>query len=415
MKATLWIELGQNRSAFAIENEKAKSLQYVDLTGGYGMVQVPFKIAYLDHEEDVLCGEEALAFGPAVWAGESVQTTYDFLHKCITKIAQQYHDLKITSIALINAAEFTWYHCDGVQAQLTKTQYTEVQWISMKEAFVGYGYQKQLHDATFVYFNGSWSACFDFREQDILKETVREVNKNSIALDAIDKFYLSRLKEEHEKIYGLEIDIQSLMRTYEDQKLLLYRQIQQRQDVHLYTSIQYPPKKITIKYADFDMFFKQWLSESLHMLKIQNDTIWIGGGYNQECFWKQLLAEYKGDYDEHMLIKGAIAFVEYRKTHKKDLCTTTKTHWGYAILDHNNHRVPFILPGEKYQNPYIIDIVLTNYQRSVPFLQLDEKLNEKHLFNLYIHPENATTHIEITLEISIEGQIEEVKYEYRTL
>jgi len=51
----------------------------------------------------------------------------------------------------------------------------------------------------------------------------------------------------------------------------------------------------------------------------------------------------------------------------------------------------------------------------VPFVQLDQELNERHLFNLYIHPENATTHIEITLEISIEGQIEEVKYEYRTL
>jgi hypothetical protein len=415
MKATLWIELGENRSAFAIENEKVKSLYYVDLTGGYGMIQIPFKIAYLDHEEDVLCGEEAVSFGHAVWAGESVQTTYDFLHKCIRKIAQQYHDLKITSIVLINAVEFTSYHCDAVQAQLTKTQYADVQWISMKEAFVGYGYQKQVHESSFIYFNGSWSAWFEFRYQDILKETVREVNKNSIALEAIDKFYLSKLKEEHEKIYGSEIDMQAIMRTYEDQKLLLYRQIQQCQNVHLYTSIQYPPKKITLKYVDFDMFFKQWLERSLQMFIIQHENIWIGGGYNQECFWKQLLSEQNYQYDEHMLIKGAIAFLEFRKAHKKDLCTTTKTHWGYAIIDHNNNQVPFIFPGEKYQNPYIIDVVLTNYQRSVPFVHLDQEMNENHLFNLYIYPENATTHIEITLEISIEGQIEEVKYEYRTL
>ena len=415
MDATLWIELGENRCAFAIEDVEEMTLQYIDLTGGYGVMQVPFKIAYLEDEKDVLCGEEAEAFGHAIWAGESIHSTFDFLNKCMGKIENQYHSYTIRNVVLINAINFETNSCDVLEKMLAARRKFDIIWISVKEAFVGYGYREKIHEGTCIYLNESWSEQLFFRYEDLLREIISENKRKQIALQDIDRYYLNQLKEKHKNIYGKEVDIDAIRRTFGEQKLILYRQMQRAEDVNLYTSIEYPPQKITFSYTSFKTYFDRWLSLNSALIEVSGQKIWVSGGYNKEVYWRHLFKGYSYEYDEHMLIKGAKTFLDFRQEHNKGLCTKTKTQWGYAIIDDKKRRIPFILPGEEYQKEYVINILLTNFECKVPFLFLDQDMTEKHLFNLYIHPENERTQIEISLKISIEGQIEEVKYEYRPL
>ncbi len=412
MKVTVWMELGENKSAFAIGDYFGENLEYIDLTGGYGSMQIPLKIAYIEDEDAVVCGEEADTFDNAVWAGITPEWTADFIQHCLYKILQQYHGDIVTTLILMNGAGFSAKHCQSVQKKLAEQNSIQIQWISLKQALVGYGYDQGLNDAWLTYFNSTKSMHFHFVKDDLEKEYVDEIIQRPTALEAIDQFYLQTIQAAHRKIYKKEIDLQRIEQTYNDQKMLLYRQVQSKQDVNLYTSIYYPPKKITITYAEFIVFFEQWVQKNTIALNSELTQSIISGGYNQEIFWQKLMDDGRYQYDEHMLFIGAKAFLNYRNTHNGDLCTSTKTHWGYGIIDQDRRRIVFIRPGQIYQKRYVIELILTDYQRSVPFVKYDENMQESHLFNLYIYPKHATTYVTMTLEISIEGQIKEVNYEY---
>jgi hypothetical protein len=411
MESNLWVELGEKNCSFAVGNLNESQLEYIDLTGGFGTRQVPFEIAYIEDEEVVLCGEEAKKFGNSVWAGENVQLTCDFLLTLIEKIEQQFHDYIFSSVVLINAAHSKESTCELIGKILQKEKKVRVRWVSIHEAFVAYGYSNQINEGTFIYFNDNWMDSHQFSLKNIQEESVMDTRMDYVSLSEIDDFYLDRIYKKYKEVYGKSIDPILIKREYEEQKLLVYRQEQTQDDVRLYTSIQYPPKKITLSYDAYEKFYQEWIQKNITFFNGFKGNIWVSGGYNQEPYWKCLFQTVKYHYDEHLLINGAKAFLKYQEKNNQKLCTSTKCHWGYMIIDQENRKIPFIIPGEVYHPCYQIRLVLTEHENHIPIIFITEDRQERHVFSVYFKPVESVTVIDIMLKISIDGQIKEVQYE----
>lgn len=228
----------------------------IDITGGYGKKSIPLYCHYVQDEPLPLIGEDALLydeeeilFVESIY--ESEQWFNDYMKVLLSKVSNHHFRDTLTQIIFIYPQYMTMRHL----MDLRMINDIPVQWVTFETCSSSY------ERFRFEHYNELIHSNFIFDELNVYVGTYEDntffCKTIPFSLLECDIYYRERLKSFHSQ----EISDFKILKLYDSQKSIIQQQILTKKDVNVYSSLSYPPQKITLKYQEIFEFLRQWDSE----------------------------------------------------------------------------------------------------------------------------------------------------------
>lgn len=264
MEDTLYIEFNSNSCKLAIYESMNERFSMVDLSGGYGSIRIPYALQenHWEEEQQVLIGEDAINFDlhensryiENVW--EHPKDWVIFVSILVKKVKELYQDCRLSKLfCFVHEAKQVDERKEPLETELNM----DVIFVNGRQIFDLY---VEIHAQIGKKYLGL------YLEDGLYLYSKEQKAQQKLFLFAkvFDDYVMSYLRDQ---VAGKEklsvIQNHQLKRIFYQQRIYLFRKLFAGKDVSIYSSVTYPPKKITFSAQEFLNFFYE--KTSGHELK----------------------------------------------------------------------------------------------------------------------------------------------------
>ncbi len=433
MNNSLFMEFSNNSVRLVMYTED-NCFVNVDITGGYGSIYIPLMIHYID--DDIFIGEDALTFDLEEISrfafninDEDNVTIADYICVLIDKIHNQTPYKKIDRLIFVESNGYIYESFNNALPKLVHKKFSIFKSIELigvlnKDAIAGYAmeYGTDFDIAIFDQYKISkYSLSSNNNKIQLL------VNDDIMDFTVIDKYYLNKLALNHyERVYDeLELlEQHKLSQLYKGQQVSLHKQFAMNKNVNIYSSITFPPKKITLDYDEFQQTYTK-----VNAQYNKNITNWIASTQKTKFMYCgigqyiSLIKSFKGEtrgeiFNENLLVEGGFIYLKYLQTNI-NILEDTIIGYNIGLLEHGEF-IPLIRKEYPLTEIIDIDILITDNQTHVKLytndkeeiklvgtIDLTEILRKYRVDNII--------RIGILMKMNQNKEIKEVNYELRKL
>lgn len=369
MNNVLIIELYTTTLRVCLFDQFSNSFSELDITGGYGKKAIPLFLHYVEDETKPLIGEDALLYDEEEksfikYMLKDEQSFLAYFEVLIHKLSDQYTLTQGDRIVLIYSEEQCFEHLKSISKLLGHTTL----WLGIKECLGSCGSIAETKDSDeFLILTFDEVLVYQvFVQGNTTKTSVSE-----FPMTEMDDFYMEMIKSHHEEA----INEYKILKLYEAQKGLIQQQLLTQKNVNVYSSLQYPPKKITLDFKLSYQFLIQWEKAfSVPFLqqisKMPFKVIYIATTYFDHPLIRTVFGKKSHRFItiDFLLPKGAIALLQ-ESVNKFKTRSLESFDNAYHIRT-NDLDVEIISKGQEFTQKIEIELVLTDFQNVIELHQI---------------------------------------------
>ncbi len=438
MKRKLFLEIYAQSILIYIKNDKG-SIEPMDLTGGYGTLDVGLNLLILNQESFV--GQDALQFDlddKGRYLDNVLSGDIDFIESYLVTLLDKIRDY--TSYKNLDQLVIIHDHHHGIES--LKKRYPkrfedlDLDYVTYTEAVAGYGCH---HQESLVIVDEE-----RIRSYKVHKVLVEESRKRCSVISSdyevntlyLDNFYQDLLADELELMSKEEKKPLSdtlahdLRRLYLTQKNTLRKLHLGMDRVSIYSSISFPPRKVVIERVSIEGAFEKLKGQvdnclkSLEVLKEDKDSVddFLLSGRWEILRWVLPDDKFMGlKGGQGLLSYGADYYLEERES-GNDLLSVSSLGFTIGIIEEEYH--PLVFEDEPYHKGISLDLMIeddieevTLYKekegqvKELARVSLDNHL-DKGFFN---HDNLGFRRIKIYLNFDSNKEVKEVYHEFGKL
>jgi hypothetical protein len=411
MKDILIVELYASTLRLCKYEKEKGTFVELDITGGYGKKAVPYYVHYIEDEINPLIGEDALLYDNVdrIFVDSMLKDKavfYDYMTVLITKLQAQH------SIGLIQDIVFMYSEQMAVEELKRSVDFQgySISWIGLKECLIGYldlVRSKNQQNSFLVAFDEKMGyICYE-------KDETIEFNVVELSMEELDRFYRESINDAHPN----GASEYQIVRLFESQKSMIHQQLLTQKDIKVYSSIHYPPFKITLKFEKASEFLIQWEKQYgapfLQLLNRQTPrTMEIATTYTEHPLIKMILGKKVKEAQsiDFLLAQGVVQclFNEHTRQKVKEVLHKTPKFTSTYFLKINNQKHCIIQTGYEFTREIGIDLVLTGEENDIELFLVEQSINR-----VSIMTTKPFQMIDYKVIFDEAKNVCEVKYEFR--